>query len=83
MKTLIVGDIHGCYLEFQELLARSGIAKSDEIIALGDIVDRGPETPLAMYLHLARRGELDHARAKKALRRPDQALELAKQVGLR
>ena len=45
MKTLIVGDIHGCYIEFQELLARSGITESDAIIALGDIVDRGPETP--------------------------------------
>lgn len=45
MKTLIIGDIHGCYIELQELLARSGIADSDEVIALGDIVDRGPETP--------------------------------------
>ncbi len=45
MKTLIVGDIHGCYSEFQDLLARSGIADGDSIIALGDIVDRGPETP--------------------------------------
>ena len=45
MKTLIVGDIHGCYSEFQELLARTGITEGDAIIALGDIVDRGPETP--------------------------------------
>ena len=45
MKTLLIGDIHGCYIEFQELLARVGIAESDAIIALGDIVDRGPETP--------------------------------------
>lgn len=45
MKTLIIGDIHGCYIELQELLDRSGIADSDAIIALGDIVDRGHETP--------------------------------------
>jgi serine/threonine protein phosphatase 1 len=44
MKTLIIGDIHGCYIELQELLARSGIADSDTIIALGDIVDRGSDT---------------------------------------
>jgi hypothetical protein len=45
MKTLIIGDLHGCYFELQELLDRSGIADSDAIIGLGDIVDRGPETP--------------------------------------
>jgi serine/threonine protein phosphatase 1 len=45
MKTLIIGDIHGCFNEFQELLARAGIVEGDAIIALGDIVDRGPETP--------------------------------------
>jgi serine/threonine protein phosphatase 1 len=44
VKTLVIGDIHGCYNELQELLARSGIADSDAIIALGDIVDRGPES---------------------------------------
>lgn len=44
MKTLVIGDIHGCYNELQELLARSGIADSDATIALGDIIDRGPES---------------------------------------
>ena len=53
MKTLIVGDIHGCYVELQELLATAGIAEDDTIIALGDIVDRGPETPQVLdFFHL-------------------------------
>ncbi|MFC1755304.1 metallophosphoesterase [Thermoproteota archaeon] len=45
MKRLIIGDIHGCYTELQELLSKAGVTLSDEIIALGDIVDRGPDSP--------------------------------------
>ncbi len=45
MKTLVIGDIHGCFTELQELLDKAGIADDDRIIALGDIVDRGPYSP--------------------------------------
>jgi serine/threonine protein phosphatase 1 len=45
MKTLIIGDIQGCFAEFQDLLDKAGIAESDAIIALGDLVDRGPASP--------------------------------------
>lgn len=44
MKTLIIGDIHGCFSELQDLLDKAGIADDDRIIALGDIVDRGPDS---------------------------------------
>ena len=45
MKRLVIGDIHGCFYELQDLLEKAGIGDDDEIIALGDIVDRGPESP--------------------------------------
>ncbi|MEK7440574.1 MAG: metallophosphoesterase [Chloroflexota bacterium] len=45
MKRFIIGDIHGCYDELQALLDLAGLSGDDEIIALGDIVDRGPATP--------------------------------------
>jgi serine/threonine protein phosphatase 1 len=45
MKRLIIGDIHGCYDELQALLDKAGLSSDDEIIAIGDIVDRGPDTP--------------------------------------
>lgn len=45
MQTLVVGDIHGCYFELQALLDKAGLSDDDLIIGLGDIVDRGPETP--------------------------------------
>ena len=45
MQTLLIGDIHGCYVELQALLEKAGLSDGDSIIAVGDIVDRGPETP--------------------------------------
>jgi len=44
MRRLVIGDIHGCFAELQDLLEKAGVSTEDEIIAVGDIVDRGPET---------------------------------------
>lgn len=44
MNTFVIGDIHGCFTELQELLDKAGIADDDRVIALGDIVDRGPDS---------------------------------------
>ncbi|MBI4600768.1 MAG: metallophosphoesterase [Planctomycetes bacterium] len=53
---LIVGDIHGCYDELQDLLAKAGLAAGDELIAVGDVVDRGPESPRVLELFRATPG---------------------------
>jgi serine/threonine protein phosphatase 1 len=39
---LVVGDIHACYLELLDLLDQASIGPDDEILAVGDLVDRGP-----------------------------------------
>lgn len=44
-KTLVIGDIHGCFAELDELISAAGLDSDDAILAVGDIVDRGPETP--------------------------------------
>lgn len=44
MNTFVIGDIHGCTTELQELLDKAGVAEGVRIIALGDIVDRGPDS---------------------------------------
>lgn len=44
MKTFVIGDIHGCFTELEDLLDKAGVAEDDRIIALGDIVDRGPDS---------------------------------------
>lgn len=45
MPTLIIGDLHGCAAELLDLLDKSGLASDDPIIAIGDLVDRGPDSP--------------------------------------
>lgn len=47
-RKLIFGDIHGCYDEFIALLNQIGVDETDEIISVGDIVDRGPKS-LELY----------------------------------
>ncbi len=44
MSTWVVGDIHGCYNEFMELMKNPEIKAEDTIIIIGDIIDRGPDS---------------------------------------
>jgi len=44
-RTIVVGDIHGCIDEFDELIKKLSYAKgSDRLILLGDLIDRGPDS---------------------------------------
>lgn len=45
MRTLVIGDIHGCWTELQALLDKAGPAADDLILAVGDLVNRGPDSP--------------------------------------
>jgi serine/threonine protein phosphatase 1 len=58
MRTFLIGDIHGCYAELLDLLEKAGLSGDDRIIALGDIVDRGPETPQVLEFFQSRPGAL-------------------------
>lgn len=43
MRTIIIGDIHGCFDEFNELLDKISFdQEKDKLILLGDLIDRGP-----------------------------------------
>lgn len=44
MRTLVIGDIHGCYDEMLLLLAKAGIGERDKVVSVGDLVDRGPKS---------------------------------------
>lgn len=44
MKYFIIGDVHGCYDELQELLDMAALTSDDHIICIGDMVDRGPKS---------------------------------------
>ena len=44
-RTIIVGDIHGCIDEFEELIRVIKYDKNfDRLILLGDLIDRGPDS---------------------------------------
>lgn len=53
-RTLVIGDIHGCYDELLQLLDMAGITSTDRVIAVGDLVDRGPKSQ-AVIEHFAAR----------------------------
>ena len=44
MRILAIGDIHGCLTAFDTLLAAVKPQPNDNIITLGDYVDRGPDS---------------------------------------
>ncbi|SNR52139.1 serine/threonine protein phosphatase 1 [Actinomadura mexicana] len=41
-RTVIVGDIHGCFDELVELLEKVELQPDDLLVSVGDLVDRGP-----------------------------------------
>lgn len=43
-RLIAIGDIHGCHLEFAELLSRLELTKADRVVLLGDLVNRGPDS---------------------------------------
>lgn len=44
MATYVIGDIHGCFDEFMEMLRIIDYDDEDEIICVGDYIDRGPKS---------------------------------------
>lgn len=44
-RKIYVGDIHGCLDEFRDLVNLVGPVEGDEVICLGDFLDKGPNGP--------------------------------------
>jgi bis(5'-nucleosyl)-tetraphosphatase (symmetrical) len=44
MATYVVADIQGCYDSFIALLTKLSFSKNDQLIVLGDLVNRGPKS---------------------------------------
>jgi len=43
-RTIWIGDVHGCAAELEELLARIAPVQGDQVVFVGDLVARGPDT---------------------------------------
>jgi serine/threonine protein phosphatase 1 len=49
MKTFAIGDVHGNFSALQKLLERLPInLQTDELVFLGDLIDRGPNSKLVL-----------------------------------
>jgi serine/threonine protein phosphatase 1 len=78
IRTLVIGDVHGCVDELRELVDSASLASGDRIISLGDFVDRGPDSPAVLAFLTDTEGasclkgnhERKHVLASRALVRP-------------
>src|SRR6185436_3906417 len=43
-RTIVVGDIHGCYDELMKLMDKVELQKSDRVISVGDLIAKGPKS---------------------------------------
>jgi hypothetical protein len=44
MRTLIIGDVHGCFDELLAVLARARRTPADRVVLVGDLVAKGPDS---------------------------------------
>jgi diadenosine tetraphosphatase ApaH/serine/threonine PP2A family protein phosphatase len=49
-RTIVVGDIHGCYDELVSLLELVELKPSDRVVAVGDLVTKGPKNKEVLEL---------------------------------
>jgi diadenosine tetraphosphatase ApaH/serine/threonine PP2A family protein phosphatase len=42
-RTIVVGDIHGCYDELEDMLAAVDFGPDDRLISVGDLITKGPK----------------------------------------
>ena len=42
-RTIVVGDIHGCYDELEDLLAEVNFGPDDRLVSVGDLITKGPK----------------------------------------
>ncbi len=49
-RTIIIGDVHGCAEELSELLREIGPRATDTLVSVGDILDKGRSSLLALRM---------------------------------
>lgn len=51
-RTIVVGDIHGCYDELMALLEKVGLRAGDRVVSVGDLVAKGPKSREVLQLFM-------------------------------
>jgi diadenosine tetraphosphatase ApaH/serine/threonine PP2A family protein phosphatase len=49
-RTVVVGDIHGCYDELLELMEKARLGVDDRVVAVGDLIVKGPKSAAVLEL---------------------------------
>lgn len=44
MRTIVIGDVHGCLEELEALLRACAVTASDQVVLVGDLVAKGPDS---------------------------------------
>ena len=44
-RTLVIGDVHGCLDELRALVLKAGVTDDDDVVFVGDLVAKGPDSP--------------------------------------
>src|SRR5208337_2676668 len=58
-RTIIVGDVHGCRDEFAEILQKVDyLPGRDDLVSVGDLLDRGPDPVGAVALAMEQKARL-------------------------
>src|SRR6185503_16500618 len=52
-RTIVVGDLHGCYDELQDLLAKVAFTEDDRVISVGDLITKGPKNREVLELFMS------------------------------
>ena len=52
-RTIVVGDIHGCYDELMALLEKVDLRANDRVVSVGDLVAKGPKSREVLQLFMA------------------------------
>ena len=42
-RTIVVGDIHGCYDELEDMLAEVTFGPNDRLVSVCDLITKGPK----------------------------------------
>src|ERR1043165_7563492 len=52
-RTIVVGDIHGCFDELIDLIDQIGLRSDDRLVATGDLITKGPKNREVLDLFIS------------------------------
>jgi predicted phosphodiesterase len=52
-RTIVVGDIHGCYDELMDLIEKVKLDSNDRVICVGDLITKGPKSREVLQLFMS------------------------------